>query len=145
VGIGGVWWQGATGTLAGGFGVYATGHEACSVAGTVELEIRDSEGRILPIRVHQMEPAAAVPVVLLPDLGTPRPAGGLVAGRGMVLVYWMNWCGPTFDGDGTLAITIPAVGPVAAQFGRLYTPRCDVPDQPSVIDVAPIVRQDPNA
>jgi hypothetical protein len=145
VGIAAVWWQGATATLAGGFAIYASGSEPCSVAGTIGIEIRDASGHVLAIHVNQLQPGASVPVVLLPNLGTPSPDDGMVTGRAEVLMYWTNWCGPSFDGSGTLTASIRDVGTVEAPFGRLSPPRCDSPDSPSVIAVGPIVRQDPNA
>lgn len=145
VGIAAVWWQGATATLAGGFAIYSTGSEPCSVAGTVSVEIRDARDHLLPIRVNQLQPGASIPVVLLPNLGTPSPEDGPVTGRAEVLMYWTNWCGPAFDGNGTLTASIRDVGAVKAPFGSPSPPRCDSPDSPSVIAVGPIVRQDPNA
>lgn len=144
VGVGRVSWQGATATMAGGFELFATGSEACSVGGRVVVELRDAEGVPLPIQVHQM-PVVAPPVILLPNLGTPRPDDAPVVGRADVLIYWSNWCGASFTGSGTLRASIPDVGVIDASFGPLSAPRCDAPGSPSVIDIGPVVPQDPNA
>jgi hypothetical protein len=142
IAVGPVSWQGATGTMAGGFALFDTGTDPCSIGGRVGVELRDASGVTLAIQVRQL-PGVALPVILLPNLGTPRPADGPVLGRASVSIYWSNWCGPGFSGAGTLSASIPDAGVFEAPFAQLSAPRCDDPSSPSVIDVDPIVAQDP--
>lgn len=130
--------------MAGGFELFGTGSEACSVGGRVVVELRDAQGVLLPIQVHQI-PGVAPLVILRPSLGTPRPEDAPVVGRADVQIYWSNWCGASFSGSGTLSASIPEVGVIDAAFGPLSAPRCDAPGRPSVIDIGPVVPQDPNA
>ena len=130
--------------MAGGFELVATGTAPCTVAGRAAVELLDASGHLLAIELHQM-PGVSVPVVLLPNLGTPLPDDGPVAGRADVVLYWTNWCGADFVGSGTLRASISGVGVLQGQFEQLSAPRCDAPGAPSLMDVGPIVSQDPDA
>jgi hypothetical protein len=144
VALGRISWQGATATMAGGFELVGTGSEPCTVAGRPAVELLDASGKPLAIQVQEL-PGISLPVVLLPNLGTPRPDDGPVAGRADVLLYWTNWCGVDLTGHGTLRASIPGVGVLQGAFDQLSTPRCDAPGAPSVMSIGPIVAQDPDA
>jgi hypothetical protein len=140
---GGVWWAGATGAVQGGLHIYAAGAQPCTVRGPVAFRILDREGAPLSVVIRMIDPNPAHEVVLLPGLGTPSPAGGLVAGRGQVLVHWSNWCGPATIGRGIVEIDLPDVGPLSVPFAPPSPPRCDNPNTDSVIAVEPIAAEVP--
>lgn len=71
VGAGAVWWTGATAEMAGGVTLYDLAPEACSVAGSVGIELRDASGKALTLQVKPFGTPAPSLVVLRPGLGTP--------------------------------------------------------------------------
>jgi hypothetical protein len=144
VAIGAVSWQGATATMAGGFVIFGTGEDPCSISGRVDVELRGHGDQPLAITVEHLASTAMAPVVLLPNLGPPTVDDGNRAGRAGIRLFWTNWCGSTPLGALTLVASIPRVGSVAAPAALLSPPRCDAPGRPSVLAVGPIEPQEPS-
>ena len=87
VAAGAVWWTGATAEMAGGFALWDTASEPCSIGGRVTVQLLDGSGKALPLAVQPFETAAPVSVVLLPGLGSPTPgAEAWTSGRPDILV-----------------------------------------------------------
>lgn len=139
VAAGAVWWTGATAEMAGGFALWDTASEPCSIGGRVTVQLLDGSGKALPLAVQPFETAAPVSVVLLPGLGSPTPGAAPQPGRAGVQTFWSNWCGHIRLGPGTLVANIPGIGRLTAPVAGLHPPRCDAPASPSVFSVGPIL------
>jgi hypothetical protein len=74
-------WQGAGGTRVGFVVVVNRGKDACTLGGYPTVQIKDSRGKVLPIREHR---TADAPVRLV-----RLRHGDKVAAS----IQWVNWCG----------------------------------------------------
>lgn len=139
VAAGGVRWQGATGTMAGGFALYTVGSERCTVGGRVHVKLLNRAGATIPVLIEAFDVPAPSAVLLLPGLGQPASDEGVTDGRAYVETFWSNWCGPTELGKGRIEITIEGVGQIVADVPDLHPPRCDAKAAPSSFSVSPIL------
>jgi hypothetical protein len=122
--------QGATGSLLGGFGLTNISAQTCTVAGTPHLTLNDTRGRAQPLVATRGQPSWEFQpppgnwpfVTLLPRASTSAPA------------QWWNWCfGPSAVAFRLRLAHSGATLTVPAHAG----PRCDSPSSPSSIGVLP--------
>ncbi|HYU50260.1 MAG TPA: DUF4232 domain-containing protein [Candidatus Limnocylindria bacterium] len=131
-------WEGATGSLLGGFLIRNTSHEPCRLEGRPAIKIVDAEGRSLDVRTVPAPSPSPRPIVLGPKQAAPvlneEPSRGLASET----LQWFNWCGSAPKEPLKLTVTLPEGGVlrVPISFGG-GTPRCDEPTAPSVLSVAP--------
>lgn len=130
-------WEGATGSLAGGFLVRNMSNERCRLEGRPAIRIVDAAGRPLDVTVVAAPSPSPRPIVLGPHQSAPvlheEPSGGLASET----LQWFNWCGFAPKEPLKLTVTLPEGGVlhVPIIFGS-GTPRCDEPTAPSLLSVA---------
>ncbi len=138
--IGDVAWQGATGSMMGGFVVWNTSDTPCMLVGTPRVDVLDASGRDLHVANHPMPSAAPSAFTLpahqpAPVLFRPPPAG-----LGSVEVQWWNMCGTVADGPLSVVVTLPAGGVLRSEVGYGGEPPCVTPSGGSVMIVGPFQR-----
>jgi hypothetical protein len=126
-------WQGVTGALAGRVELVNYGKTACSLQGQPKIEIFNQNGWQLPVEQPAVEDSQAGPVIVL-DPAKANPATAAFT--------WRNWCSPAKPIELHLVVSLPAYPgkleiPVQDPNGHPLgdTPRCDVPDMPSTLQV----------
>jgi hypothetical protein len=130
-------WQGATGSMLGGFLIWNTSSEPCRLAGRPAIAIIDHAGhRLEVINVPYPDPSVW-PILLQAHQPAPviqaEAPGGLVS----VMIQWFNWCGAEPAEPLRLAITLPEGGVLNAPVVMGGVPRCDEASAGSSISVAP--------
>jgi hypothetical protein len=133
--------QGATGSLVGGVNLLNAGSAPCSLLGRPTVSFTGAAASVTPVRVKKLTRSPAPPDVLADPLGSLR---ALAPGKSVsVLLWWSNWCGPgstpTGSSSGTppdeLKLTLASGASVLVPLSQ--APRCDAPQQPSVLSVGP--------
>jgi hypothetical protein len=127
-----IFWQGATGSLAGPILLTNRGHAPCSLTGKPNVALR-GDGQNLPVQRVSIGSS---------DLQMPVQHLVLIPGaRADVQLQWLNWCGRSFPGGVRPVIRIDhtTVRPKWQGPARLgvATARCDAPDAPSLLYVGP--------
>lgn len=138
LGIGHAGWQGATGSLAGGFAIWNTGATPCILDGVPGIEILDGHSRPLQVIAGGAPDEPRQPVLLAPGQVEPNDDADLPVGTASAFIWWSNWCGDPPDGPVRLRVALPdgrALGTVP--FARPFLPRCDAPSSGSVLSIGP--------
>ncbi len=132
--------QGATGSLVGGIDLTNAGVSPCSLLGWPQVSFTGAAAAATRWRVKRIASSPEPPEVIADPPGSLR---ALAPGKtASVSLFWSNWCGPGSQpagGSGTppdgfkigLADGSSLVVPVA------HAPRCDAPQDPSLLSVAP--------
>ena len=121
--------NGAGGSLTPSISIFNTGPTACRFRGNLTFSIRDSYGKLLPIRGNP----ARLTLKANSLRRTGRPA--------FVIWSWRNWCGraqPPFIYEGR-------IGQLAVRFLEGVSARCDHPPSASNIGVNLACPQPENA
>ncbi len=129
------YWQGATGSMAGGIGVTNTNQRACVLNGSPRLvQLRSAATTLAPVSYRaapQAGPGSST--------GTAGPVLLRPGGQAGAFLLWENWCSAMIPGVTALLVTLPDGGspivatptPPMTTIGS--TPRCDVPTAGSIL------------
>jgi hypothetical protein len=131
-------WEGATGSLLGGFLIWNTSGEPCRLEGGPSVKIVDAAGRPIDVTAVADSSPSARPIVLRARQPVPVLFEEAPIGLASVRLQWFNWCGPAPKEPLRLLATLPGGGVlrVPVVFGG-GTPRCDASTAPSMLSVAP--------
>jgi len=121
--------QGATRAMAGDVTVTNRSASACVISGRPHIQLQNAQGRILPTVYYAGSGDGQ---------GAPVRSTELVPhAQASALVVWQNWCGHSAPVT-ALLVTLPGSGDhFMVREGEPGTARCDVPQQPSTLSVAP--------
>jgi len=129
-------WQGATGSMLGGFLIWNTSGEPCRLTGRPSIAIRDATGHRLAVtNVPSPEPPV-LPIVLPANQPAPVLFEEAPGGLARVTIQWFNWCGADPPAPMSLAITLPEGGVLQAPVVTGGVPRCDEASTDSSVSVA---------
>lgn len=120
--------QGATGSLAGGVKLRNVSARACTLAGFPRLRLTDERGRSLPVAVGHSRPRwefSTAPGNWPYQTIAPGKSSGFD-------VWWSNWCGK--PARLVFRVALPGGSRKAAW---PTGPRCDAPGEPSGVTVSP--------
>jgi hypothetical protein len=124
--------QGATGSLVGVIALRNAGSAPCSLVGPPKISFAGAAATTAHWRIKRLAHSPEPPDVLADPPGSLRAlAPGKSAG---VALYWSNWCGPAPDG---FAIALGGGSALIVPTAR--APRCDAPQYPSLLTVAPFM------
>lgn len=129
-------WQGATGSMAGGFLIWNTSQEPCRLAGRPSIAIRDASGQELAVTNVPAPEPPVLPIVLPAKQPAPVLFEEAPAGLAQVTIQWFNWCGADPAEPMSLAITLPEGGVLQAPVVMGGVPRCDEASTGSSLSVA---------
>jgi Protein of unknown function (DUF4232) len=122
--------QGATGTLVGGVDLRNAGASPCALLGRPQISFTGGAAANEPWRVKKIARSPEPLEVLADPLGSLRALAPGKSAR--ITLYWSNWCGtPPDELRIRLADRSSLVVPLA------QAPRCDLPQDPSLLAVAP--------
>jgi hypothetical protein len=132
--------QGATGSLVGGVELTNAGTTACSLLGRPGVAFTGAAAAASHWRVRTIARSPEPPDLLADPPGSLR---ALQPGKSAsVSLFWSNWCGPGSEPAG--ASGTPPAGlelRLASGTGLVVplarAPRCDAPQHPSTLSVAP--------
>jgi len=128
-------WQGATGSMLGGFLIWNTSAEPCRLTGRPSVAILDRAGHRLNVIDVPISSPAVQPIVLSAHQPVPVLYEDVPGGLGTVMVQWFNWCATSPIEPLSLAITLPTGGVLHAPVVMGSTPRCDAPSAGSTMSV----------
>ena len=128
-------WQGATGSMVGGFLLWNTSRQPCRLAGRPSVAILDAAGHRLSVTDLPAPSPTAQPLVLPADQPTPVLHAEATEGLALVTLQWFNWCGVPPIGPLSLAIELPEGGVLRTPVVMGGIPRCDAPSGGSSISV----------
>ncbi len=132
--------QGATGSLVGGVDLTNAGRSACSLLGWPRLSFTGSTAAATRVRIKRLARSPQPTDVLADPPGSLR---ALAPGKSAsVSLFWSNWCGPGNSGGGNTSTPPDGLRIAFANHTSLVVslgqaPRCDQPQAPSTISVAP--------
>jgi hypothetical protein len=129
-------WQGATGSMLGGFLIWNTSGEPCRLTGRPSIAIRDATGHRLAVtNIPAPEPPLR-PIVLPANQPAPVLFEEAPGGLAQVTIQWFNWCGADPAEPMSLAITLPEGGVLQTPVVMGGVPRCDEASTGSSVSVA---------
>lgn len=132
--------QGATGSLVGGVDLTNAGRSACSLLGWPRLSFTGATAAATRVRIKRLARPPQPPDVLADPPGSLR---ALAPGKSAsVSLFWSNWCGPGNPGGGNASTPPDGLRIAFASHTSLVVPlaqapRCDQPQAPSSLSVAP--------
>jgi hypothetical protein len=132
--------QGATGSLVGGVDLTNAGRSPCSLLGWPKLSFTGATATATPVRIKRLAGPPQPPDVLADPPGSLR---ALTPGKSAsVSLFWSNWCGPGNPGGGNTSTPPDGLRIAFANHTSLVVPlaqapRCDQPQAPSTLSVAP--------
>ena len=122
--------QGATGSLVGGVDLTNAGSSSCALVGRPHVSFTGAAAATERWRVRRSARSPEPLEVLVDPPGSLR---ALVPGKSAGLtLYWSNWCG---QGPSGLRIRLPNGSSLVVPLRQ--APRCDAPQDPSLLSVAP--------
>lgn len=125
--------QGATGTLAGGVDFRNAGGSPCALLGWPQVSFTGAAAAKERWRVTNIARFPEPLEVLVDPLGSLR---ALAPGKSAVIsLFWSNWCGPGSRPPDGLRIRLRSGTSLVVPLAQ--APRCDVPQDPSMVSVAP--------
>jgi hypothetical protein len=132
--------QGATGSLVGGVDLTNAGRSTCSLLGWPKLSFTGSTAAATRVRIKRLA-RSPQPLDVLAD--PPGSLRALAPGKSAsVSLFWSNWCGPgnpcggnTSTPPGGLRIAFRSHTNLVVPLAQ--APRCDAPQAPSLVSVAP--------
>jgi hypothetical protein len=135
--------QGATGSLVGGVNLLNVGTTSCSLVGRPEISFSGAAAATTQWQVKKLAASPAPPDVLADPPGSLR---ALRPGKSATIsLFWSNWCGPGADPTGGSEGTPPDEIVLGLADGTSITvpvtraPRCDAPQDPSLVLVGPFM------
>lgn len=132
--------QGATGSLVGGVQLTNAGGSPCSLLGWPQLLFTGPTAAATQVQIKRLA-RSPQPLDVLAD--PPGSLRALAPGKSAsVSLFWSNWCGPGNAGGGNLSTPPDGLRIVFASRTSLivplaHAPRCDQPQAPSTLSVAP--------
>jgi hypothetical protein len=134
--------QGATGSLVGGVDLRNVGKAPCALLGWPRVSFTGAGTATTHWQVKKLAASPAPPDVLADPPGSLR---ALRPGKtASVSLFWSNWCGPGAQPTGASG-TPPEGIAVGLSSGTTITvpltraPRCDAPQDPSIVSVGPFI------
>jgi hypothetical protein len=122
--------QGATGSLVGGIDLRNAGASPCALLGRPEVSFAGAAAATEHWRVQKIARSPEPLEVLADPLGSLRALAPRKSAR--VALFWSNWCGP-----GPVGLRIRLRNGSSLVVRLTQAPRCDVPQDPSLLSVAP--------
>jgi hypothetical protein len=132
--------QGATGSLVGGVELLNAGTRPCSLLGRPTVSFTGAAAAAERWQAKKLAASPAPPDVVADPPGSLR---ALRPGKSAsVVLFWSNWCGPGAVPTGASGATPDAVALGLASGTTIaiplaHAPRCDAPQDPSIISVGP--------
>ena len=132
--------QGATGSLVGGFSLTNVGASACSLLGWPRVAFTGGSAVSARWRVKRMARQSVSLDVLADPPGSLR---ALAPGKAAsVVLFWSNWCAAGNPGGGNLpapptGLRVGFASVTSMLVPLAQAPRCDQPQNPSTLSVAP--------
>jgi hypothetical protein len=132
--------QGATGSLVGGVDLINAGPRPCALLGRPTISFTGAAATTTRVEVKELPRSPEPPDVLADPPGSLR---ALAPGKSAsVSLWWSNWCGPGSVPTGSpgappsgLELTLP--GGTSLVVPLTQAPRCDAPQDPSLVSVGP--------
>lgn len=122
--------QGATGTLVGGVDLRNAGGSPCALLGRPQVSFTGGAAATERWRVKNIARSPEPLEVLVDPLGSLRALAPGKSAR--VALFWSNWCGA---GPAGLILRLQNGSSLVVPLAQ--APRCDVPQDPSLLSVAP--------
>jgi hypothetical protein len=132
--------QGATGSLVGGVELTNAAGSPCSLLGRPRLSFTGPSATATRVRIKRLARSPEPPDVLADPPGSLR---ALAPGKSAsVSLFWSNWCRPGNPGGGNTSTPPDGLRIALASHTGLVVPlaqapRCDQPQAPSTLSVAP--------